>query len=87
MSCLPDQRRWGFSCITLLCQKVDPILVAILFFDARIPDFECSQYNPCSLLDDFKTFVSDMCHLAGNRHVWISEVSFADDARGNPKLG
>ncbi|KAI7785412.1 cell wall protein o-glucosyl hydrolase [Diaporthe eres] len=30
-------------------------------------------YNPCSLLDDFKTFVSDMCRIAGNRPVWITE--------------
>lgn len=35
-----------------------------------------SQYNPCSLLDDFKTFVSDMCRIAGNRPVWVTEVSF-----------
>lgn len=32
------------------------------------------QYNPSSLLDDFKTFVSDMCRIAGDRPVWVTEV-------------
>lgn len=52
-------------------------------------DPEPFQYNPSSLLDDFKTFVSDMCRIAGDRPVWVTEVSLLDSGGGGrrPRQG
>ena len=71
----------------VLCQKFDPLLVAIFFFGTLMPNFEYFQYNPCSLLDDFMTFVTDMCHIARDRPVWVTEVSFSDGGGHNPRQG
>ncbi|KAI3396624.1 hypothetical protein diail_11877 [Diaporthe ilicicola] len=34
-------------------------------------------YNPANVSDDFKHFVSDMCDIAGDRPVWITEFQAA----------
>lgn len=54
---------------------------------ASIPNSKVLQYNPCSLLDDFKKFVSDMCKIAGDRPVWVTEVSFTDGGGPSPRQG
>ncbi|KAH8785940.1 hypothetical protein F5883DRAFT_599047 [Diaporthe sp. PMI_573] len=41
--------------------------------DCTIDFVPIHWYNPCSLLDDFMTFVTDMCHIARDRPVWVTE--------------
>ncbi|KAK2614910.1 hypothetical protein N8I77_001699 [Diaporthe amygdali] len=41
--------------------------------DCTIDFIPIHWYNPASLLEDFETFVSDMCEIAGDRPVWITE--------------